>query len=128
MQVDNSIVWRRITHNNRTRRFRDDQFHQKVYALPIIYEVCILLYLVNKSCNTGRIVQWFLIVLLEFDFTVVVKKGITHQWVDHLSRLINGEDPMGFPDDLPDAYLFFNVEMVPKWSKDIVCMFTVGSR
>ena len=36
-----------------------------------------LLYLVNKPCNMGRIVQWFLI-LLEFDFTVVVKKGITH--------------------------------------------------
>ena len=31
-----------------------------------------LLYLVNKPCNTGRIVRWFLI-LLEFDFTVVVK-------------------------------------------------------
>ena len=33
-----------------------------------------LLYLVNKPCNTGRIVRWF-IILLEFDFTVVVKKG-----------------------------------------------------
>lgn len=29
-----------------------------------------LLYLVNKPCNTGRIVRWF-IILLEFDFTVV---------------------------------------------------------
>ena len=36
-----------------------------------------LLYLVNKPCNTGHIVRWFFI-LLEFDFTVVVKKGITH--------------------------------------------------
>ena len=33
---------------------------------------------------------------------------------------------MGVPDDLPDAYLF-NVEMVVKWSKDIVPMLTVGS-
>ena len=31
-----------------------------------------LLYLVNKPWNTGKIVRWFLI-LLEFDFTVVVK-------------------------------------------------------
>ena len=31
-----------------------------------------LLYLVNKPCNTGRIVRWFLI-LLKFDFTIVVK-------------------------------------------------------
>ena len=82
-----------------------------------------LLYLVNKSCNTGRIVRWFLI-LLEFDFTVVVKKGITHQRADHLSRLINGEAPVGVPDDLPNAYLF-NVEMVPKWSKDKVPMLIV---
>ena len=32
-----------------------------------------LLYLVNKPCNTGRIVRWF-IILLKFDFMVVVKK------------------------------------------------------
>ena len=43
-----------------------------------------LLYLVNKTSNTGRIVRWF-IILLEFDFTVVVKKGKTHQRADHLS-------------------------------------------
>ena len=84
-----------------------------------------LLYLVNKPCNTGRIVQWFLI-LLEFDFIVVVKKGVTHQRVDHLSRLLNGEDPVGIPNDLPHAYLF-NVEMVLKWSKDIVPMLTIGN-
>ena len=41
-----------------------------------------LLYLVNKPCATGRIVRWF-VILLEFDFTVVVKKGSTHQcgWI-----------------------------------------------
>ena len=83
-----------------------------------------LLYLVNKPCNTGRIVGWFLI-WLEFDFTVVVKKGITHQRVDHLSRLINREAPMGVPYDLPNAYLF-NVEMVQKWSTNIIPMLIVG--
>ena len=84
-----------------------------------------LLYLVNKPCIMGRIVQWFLI-LLEFDFTIVVKKGITHQRADHLSKLINGEALVEIPDDFLDAYLF-NVEMVPKWSKDIVPMLTVGN-
>ena len=33
---------------------------------------------------------------------------------------------MGVPDDLPFAYLF-NVEMVPKWSKDIVPLLIVGN-
>ena len=40
--------------------------------------------------------------------------------------LINGEDPVGIPDDLPNAYLF-NVEMVPKWNEDIVPMLTIGN-
>ena len=43
--------------------------------------------------------------------------------MDHLSKLINGEAHVVILDDLPDAYLF-NVEMVPKWSKDIVPMPT----
>ena len=33
---------------------------------------------------------------------------------------------MGVLDDLLDVYLF-NVEMVPKWSKDIVPMLVIGS-
>ena len=69
-----------------------------------------LLYLANKPCSTRRIVRWFLI-LLEFDFTVVVKKGSTHIQADHLSRMIHGEPPLGVDDDLPDAYLF-SIEMV----------------
>ena len=37
----------------------------------------VLLYLMNKPYNICRIVRWFLI-LLESDFRIVVKKGITH--------------------------------------------------
>ena len=84
-----------------------------------------LLYLVNKPCNTGRIVRWFLI-LLEFDFTVVVKKGTTHQGADHLSRMIHGEAPDGINDDLPDAYLF-KIEMVPKWSESLISFLSIGT-
>ena len=81
-----------------------------------------LLYLVNKPCNTGRIVRWFIILL---DFTVVVKKGTTHQRADHLSRLTSGEEPKGIEDDLPDAYLF-NIEMIPKWSEKMIPLLTIG--
>ena len=83
-----------------------------------------LLYLINKPCSTGRIARWFLI-LLEFDFTVVVKKGTTHQRANHLSRLTRGEPPIGVDDDLPDAYLF-NIEMVPKWSEELIPLLTIG--
>ena len=71
-----------------------------------------LLFLMNKPCNTVRIIRWFLI-LLEYYFTIVVKKEITHQRDNHLSRLINSEARIGVNDDLPDVYLF-NVEMIPK--------------
>ncbi|MCO5570660.1 hypothetical protein L7F22_024387 [Adiantum nelumboides] len=84
-----------------------------------------LLYLVNKPCSTDRIVRWF-IILLEFDFTVVVKKGTTHQRADHLSRLMHGEAPTGIDDDLPDAYLF-NIDMVPRWSEEVIPLLTIGS-
>ena len=84
-----------------------------------------LLYLVNKPWNIGRIVRCFLI-LLEFDFIVLVKQEKTHLRVDHLSQMMHGEKPLGIDDDLPDAYLFY-LEMVPKWSELIVSLLTIGN-
>ena len=74
-----------------------------------------LLYLVNKPCSTGRIVRWF-VILLEFDFTVSVKPGRSHQRADHLSRITNGEAPIRVNDDVPDSTLF-KVETAPRWSE-----------
>ena len=83
-----------------------------------------LLYLVNKPCAIGRIVRWF-VILLEFDFTVVVKKGSTHLSVDHLSRITYGEAPTGVDDDIPDATLF-QIETAPRWVKHIVSFLSTG--
>ena len=65
----------------------------------------VLMYLVNKTCATGHILRWF-VILLEFDFTIVVKPGCSHQRADHLSHITNGEAPIGVDDDLLDATLF----------------------
>ena len=83
-----------------------------------------LLYLVNKPCNTCKIERWFLI-LLEFDFRVLVKQGKTHLRADHLSQMIHGEKPTRIDDDLLDAHLF-QLEMVSKWSEPIVSLLTIG--
>src|SRR5271170_6870742 len=83
-----------------------------------------LLYLVNKPCSTGRIVRWF-VILLEFDFTVAVKKGSTHKRADHMSRIATGENPIGVDDDLPDTNLF-RVEFVPRWSEKLVAFLSTG--
>ena len=56
---------------------------------------------------------------------MVVKQGLSHKRADYLSRLINGEAPVGIDDDLPDAYLF-NVEMIPRWSEDYIPLMTIG--
>ena len=83
------------------------------------------MYLVNKPCATGRIVRWF-VILLEFDFTVAVKKGSTHQRADHLSRIMTGESPTGVDDDLPDATLFA-IEIAPRWARTIVTFLSMGT-
>ena len=83
-----------------------------------------LLYLVNKPCATGRITRWMLI-LLEFDFTVVVRPGKKHLMADHMSRIPNGEPPIGIDDDLADATLFL-VDSIPQWSEHIIDVLTNG--
>ena len=58
-----------------------------------------LFYLVNKPCSTERIVRWF-VTLLKFDFTVAIKKGLMHRRADHMSRIMNGEEPTRVDNDL----------------------------
>ena len=83
-----------------------------------------LLYLVNKPCTTGRITRWMLI-LLEFDFTMVVCPRKKHLMADHMSRIPNGEPPTGIDDDLADATLFL-VNSIPQWSEHIIEVLTNG--
>ena len=68
--------------------------------------------------------QWF-VILLEFDFTMVVKKGSTYQCANHVSHITNGEEPIGVSNELLDACLF-QVEMVPKWSEHLVHFLTTA--
>ena len=83
-----------------------------------------LLYLVNKPYMTGRITRWLLI-LMEFDFTVTVMKGRMHVLADHMSRIPNGEKPIGVEDDLPDAPLFL-VDLILEWAEEICHYLTNG--
>ena len=40
--------------------------------------------------------------------------------------MIHKEKPIGIDNDLPNAYLF-QMEMVPKWSENIVSLLTIGN-
>jgi hypothetical protein len=54
---------------------------------------------------SGRITRWLLL-LLEYEFTLVYKLGRTHVIVDVLSKLLNNLEPLGVPYQIVDASLF----------------------
>lgn len=83
-----------------------------------------LLYLMNKPCLMGKITRWLLI-LMELDFTIAIKKGRTHVLAEHMLRIPNGEAPIGVDDDLPDAPLFL-IDLVLEWVKKICHYLTNG--
>ena len=62
---------------------------------------------------------------MEFDFTIVVRKGRTHVLADHMSWIPNGEKLIGVEDDLPDAPLFL-VDLIPEWAEEICYYLTNG--
>ena len=64
-----------------------------------------LQYLVNKPMLGGRTCRWFLL-FQEFDFEIVVKLGWLNVGPDHLSRVVNGEEPTNIDDGLPDVQFF----------------------
>jgi hypothetical protein len=64
-----------------------------------------LVYLVNKPQVSRRIVKWLLL-FLEYDFTIMYKLGRTHVVVDALSRLPNITKPTSIHDQTIDASLF----------------------
>ncbi|KAL3691076.1 hypothetical protein R1sor_004727 [Riccia sorocarpa] len=68
-----------------------------------------LTYIVNKVHITGRIARWLLL-LHEFDFTVVYKPGKINILADQLSRIEMGREIEHEDDSFPDEYLL-NINM-----------------
>jgi hypothetical protein len=65
-----------------------------------------LVYLVNKSHVSGKVTKWLLL-FLEYDFTVVYKPSRTHVVVNTLLRLPNTIEPTGVFDQTTNASLFY---------------------
>jgi hypothetical protein len=62
----------------------------------------IMVYLVNKPHVLRRITKWLLL-FLEYEFTIVYKPSRTHVVVDVLSRLPNSSKPLGVPNQIVDT-------------------------
>ncbi|MCO5557014.1 hypothetical protein L7F22_010569 [Adiantum nelumboides] len=63
-----------------------------------------LIYLVKKPQLSGRLARWILL-LQEFDYSVVHTPGKEHAIADYMSRIENGELSTEI-DEFPDAGLF----------------------
>ncbi len=65
-----------------------------------------LVYLVNKPHVSRKITRWLLL-FLEYDFTIVYKLSEIHVVIDALSRLSDITKPIGVCDQTIDASLFY---------------------
>jgi hypothetical protein len=75
----------------------------------------VLVYLVNKPQLLGRIARWLLL-FLEYKFTVVYKLGRTHVGDNALSRLLDYGKPFVVPNKTLDASLF---SIEPIWMQEV---------
>jgi hypothetical protein len=85
-----------------------------------------LVYLVNKPQVSGRIARWLLL-FLEYDFTMVYKLGKTHGVADALSKSPNGEPATGVEDQLADASLYSVQPIIPDWLQDMTTYLQTGT-
>jgi hypothetical protein len=70
----------------------------------------------------GRIARWLLL-FLEYEFTIVNKPSRTHVVVDVLSKLPNTSKPLGVPDQTMDASLF---SIEPIWMQEVKTYLEIG--
>ncbi len=64
-----------------------------------------LVYLINKPHVSGCITRWLLLIM-EYEFTVVYKLGCTHVVADALSRLLDITVPTRVTDQTTNILLF----------------------
>eukprot|EP00253_Pinus_taeda_P035700 PITA_35700 len=80
-------------------------------------------YLMNKSVTNARVTRWLLL-LQEFDITIVDRPGKENVVADFLSRLKNNEN-IPIDDSFPDEYLFA-VSAHSPWYADIANYLVAG--
>jgi hypothetical protein len=74
-----------------------------------------LVYLGNKQQVSRRITRWLLL-FLEYDFTIVYKPCKTHVIIDALLRLLDIIEPISVFNQTINASLFYTE---PEWLNDI---------
>ena len=78
----------------------------------------------NKPITPGRITRWLLL-LQEFDITIVDKPGKDNVVADFLSRMDNNDECTPIEDNFPDEHLFA-VSTKPPWYANIANYISTG--
>lgn len=78
----------------------------------------------NKTIRNVRVTRWLLL-LQEFDITIIDKSGKDNVVVDFLSILTNATDDMHVKDSFPNEYLFA-VSTYSPWYAYIANYLVVG--
>ena len=88
------------------------------YSIFVHTDHAAIKYLMNKPTITGRLARWLLL-LQEFDITIVDKPGRANVVADYLSRIHHDDNDNTLIDDaFPDEYLFHIFVQTP-WYADI---------
>ncbi len=69
-----------------------------------------------------RIAKWLLL-FLDYEFTIVYKPSITHVVIDVLSRLPDSSEPLGVPNQTIDASL---LSVEPIWMQEMKTYLEIG--
>jgi hypothetical protein len=83
-----------------------------------------IMYLMNKPVTHGHITRWILL-LQEFDITIVDKPGKDNVVVDFLSRIEHDAKNTPFEDNFLDEHLFV-VSANTLWYEDIANYIATG--
>jgi hypothetical protein len=78
----------------------------------------------NKPITNGRVTRWLLL-LQEFDITILDKPGRENVVVDFLSRINNEGDVSPMEDTFPDEHLF-SLSINTPWFADIANYLAAG--
>eukprot|EP00253_Pinus_taeda_P017990 PITA_17990 len=81
-------------------------------------------YLMNKPVTNGRVTRWLLL-LQEFNITVLDRPGKQNTVADFLSRIQNTKEDSPIEDKFPDKYLFAVTTKTP-WYPDIANYLVTG--
>ncbi|KAI3755784.1 hypothetical protein L1987_55590 [Smallanthus sonchifolius] len=100
--------------------FALEKFRQYLLGTKVIVysDHAALRYLMTKKDAKPRLIRWVLL-LQEFDLEIRDKSGKQNLVADHLSRIINNDEPMPLNDSFPDEHLFV-VQVSTPWYADIV--------